>query len=252
MSTKKKSHYHRGPDKEGEFSKVLHTIEAHLKSIFIGLFVVIVLVFVVFLTIHLRGEKEEKAHMEFQTLHEEFLRNERDVYNWRQSDEKRALLEEYKEKFQGVYEEFPQTTFGRESLFKAGKLQAVSGQHEEALSSFKEYYRKAANDLEKARGMKGMAKTYESIAFETGENDKYLLAIEQYERTINRYSDLIPFYLNALLNAGNCYIYIGELDKAEELLQTLLAEKTDANQGLAFFDEARERLEEIERRKAMR
>ncbi len=250
MSAKKTSHHH-SPAEEGDFSRVLHAIEKNLKPIFIGLGVLLVLVFVIFLVLHQRTEAEEKAHLAYQTLFEDFRNDERAIYNWRQSEENRELLENYIDKFNEIYENNSQSTFGREALFKTAKLTALSEEYDDALNLFEEYHKRAANDFEKARALNGIGKTYESIAFETGDEEIYKQAISQYERTIANYSELKPYYWNALLNAGTCYIYLDDFDKAEEHLETLLGEKTDQNRDVPFFEEAQSRLEESRRRRQM-
>ncbi len=251
MSTRKSPKHHHGISEEGEFSRVLHTIEKNLKPIFIGLGVILVIIFVVFVIIHQRREREEEAHFAFQTVFEDFRAHERDIYNWQQDEENEALLQEYIERYSDVYEEHSGTTFGREALFQQGRLKVLYEKYEEALSSFEEYQQNSQNDFEKARGLNGMGKAYESLAVRDNDSDRYLDAVEQYEVTIEQYSDLTPFYWKALLNTGTCYIYLNEYDQAEDYFQTLLGYQTEDTRNVPIFDEAQDRLEEATRRRAM-
>lgn len=233
-----------------EKNPFMHAIETHFFQILIG--IVVLFGIAGFISVSLSGQssREEEAQYQFSKLLEQYQSNETDLQNWQESDENAKLLSDLEAELDTFSVENKDLYFAQEAAYLSAKLTFMKGDYDKAKAKFNDYIKSVKTPLQKQKGHFSMGKVYESIAF-NGDKALYNDAIEEYDTLTRKYSDSKPMYWAALLAKGNCYFYQNDYVKAKESYEKLLSEKSNQNENVAFFKEAQDKCDNIDRIQAI-
>ncbi len=237
--------------REVQEPKELSFFEKNVKEFLIVILAVVVVIGIITYFVKAKEEKTKSIEYKYSKLLEEFRKKEINIYNWQKELKNQKILEDELKKFEKFADKYSGTAFGKEALFMSAKLYYIKKDYDKAYKLFKKYKNMADNELEEARALFAIGKIYETKAF-NGQKELYNDAISMYEKMIKKYKDFKPFYWEALLTMGNCYMAQDKLDKAQECYKKILKEENNKNKDIAFFVEAHRKLDKINKMKKIK